>query len=128
MYIKYDAVMCSIGQLGDITKADAYFLVGKKSGYDQLHVSHHTMDLRVVAIQIETLVKSFPSEKRRQAIAKAFTYLSGYNSYSDAYSNHRENRKFTSKGVVILDDPLFSSDKDGDYEKDEEVLSNLKFC
>jgi hypothetical protein len=62
-YVKYDAVISKIGQLGDITKADAYFLVGRKSGCDELHVLHHIMEVPIVAIHIERLVKSIASKK-----------------------------------------------------------------
>jgi hypothetical protein len=127
-YIKFDAVMNSVGRLADITKADAFFLVGKKSGYDDLHTSHHTMDVQVVAIHIERLVKTSPSENRRRAIAKAFTFLTGYQSYADAYNNPCERREFTPKGIVNPNNTIFSLDEDDDDDKkNESVLLNLKF-
>ena len=83
-YIRYDAVMSYLGRMSDITKEDVPYLVGRKSGYDELHKSHHSQSVRVVAMQVDKLTKKFPSEKRRAVILKMFCHLTGYSSYGDA--------------------------------------------
>ena len=57
------------------------------------------MSVKAVAIHLERFVPSF-QRRRRRALAKAFKWLTGYDSYVSAYENPTENRRFTDKGLI----------------------------
>jgi len=56
-----------------------------------------------VAVQLEKLCKSIRGEKhgeeRISAIKKAFAFLTGYESFADAYNNEDEKRFMTDRGM-----------------------------
>jgi len=100
VYVKYHAVMNALPNIPDMDKKDAVFLVGRLSGFHTLNRAHHELGVRAMAIYLERLNKTWSPERRKQAVMKAFTWLTGYLSYEDAYSNEDETRVFTDKGVL----------------------------
>ena len=82
------------------------FLVGRLSGLDKLNHAYRELGVRPVAVYLERLIKTWSAERRKQAVMKAFTWLTGYPSYEDAYDNESETRVFTDEGVVGEYDPF----------------------
>lgn len=56
-YVRWHAVMDHFPQMPGIYKKDIRWLVGKKSEFDKLHMAHHSMDVRDMAVHLERLVK-----------------------------------------------------------------------
>lgn len=101
IYVRYHAVMNKVlaGEMGLVTAMEVKYLAGQESGYHSLHSSHHAMSVKAVAVHLERLTPSF-QRRRRRALAKAFKWLTGYDSYASAYENAKENRRLTDKGLV----------------------------
>jgi len=103
---KYDKRGCVINKIREIPgmrKQDAIFLVGRLSGRGKLNLAHHQMSVRGVAVQLERLCESVQGEKqgreRVEAIQKAFKFLTGYETFEEAYNNKRETRWMTDVGM-----------------------------
>jgi hypothetical protein len=106
VYVKYHAVMNALSTIPDMDEEDAMFLVGRLSGLDKLNRAHHELGVRPMAVYLERLSKTWTPERRKQAVMKAFTWLTGYMSYADAYNNESETGVFTDEGVVGEYDPF----------------------
>jgi hypothetical protein len=65
----------------------------------ELHTAHHEMALRAVAVQMERVTKPY-SRRRRRALQRAFTWLTNYPTYADAYRNKNEKRIVTDRSIV----------------------------
>ena len=100
VYVRYHAVMNALPGIPDMDERDAAFLVGRLSGLDKLNATHHELAVRPMAVYLERLSKTWSPEERKQAVMKAFTWLTGYFSYEEAYSNVSERRVFTDEGIV----------------------------
>jgi hypothetical protein len=105
---KWGSVVHKMRDIPGMTKKDAIFLVGRLAGRDKLNRAHHQMPVRAVAIQLDRLCKSVQNEKqgkeRTDAIQKAFMFLTGYQSFEDAYNNEGEERWMTDSGMA--EDPM----------------------
>ena len=102
-YDKWGSVVNKIREIPGMNKQDAIFLVGRLAGHDKLNLAHHQMSVHAVAIQLERLCKSFQGEKqgkeRVNAIQKAFKFLTGYETFEEAYKNEREDRWMMGTGM-----------------------------
>ena len=105
-YIRYDAVMNALPRIPNMTKKDASYLVGRLSGRDKLHESHHRLGIRAMAVYLERLSKQW-MEERKVALLKAFTWLTGYSNYSNAYNNEAEKRQFSDRGIQLALSSIF---------------------
>ena len=116
-YVRWEAVKHKIetSEMGKVMKGDLRYLAGHESGYNNLHTSHHSMSLRALAVQLERITASF-SRHRRRALKRAFKWLTGYETYMDAWKNPNEERILTDKGIVGGDlsfhDPVDDNDVD----------------
>ena len=119
IYVRYHAVMNKVraGEMGQVTVMEVKYLAGQESGYHSLHSSHHAMSVKAVAVHLERLAPSF-QRRRRRALAKAFKWLTGYDSYASAYENAKENRRLKDKGLV--GQPLQFDDSDDDASDAED--------
>ena len=70
-------------------------------------------------------MKSFRPLNRVQANEKAFTYLTGYQTFQKAYDNKFENRRFTDKGVV---GPALEFDIDDNEEDSHDDADPQEVC
>ena len=102
-YDKWGSVVNRIREIPGMDKQDAIFLVGRLAGRGKLDLAHHQMSVRAVAIHLERLCKSVQGEthakKRVNAIQKAFKFLTGYETFEEAYKNEREYRWMTDTGM-----------------------------
>ena len=100
---KGGSVIYKIREIPGMSKQDAIFLVGRLAGRDKLNRAHHQMSVRAVAVQLERLCKSVQGEKqgkeRVRAIQKAFKFLTGYETFEEAYKNEREDRWMRDTGM-----------------------------
>lgn len=80
------------------------------------------MSVKAVAIHLERLVPSF-QRRRRRALAKAFKWLTGYDSYVSAYENPTENRRFTDEGLI--GQSLQFEDSEDEWSDDEGGNGNI---
>ena len=117
-YVRYHAVVNALPQIPNMTKKDATYLVGRLSGRDKLHESHHRLGMRAMAIYLERFSKQWTDE-RKIAILKAFTWLTGYSNYANAYNNEAEMRQFTDYGILPGNN-LFDIPDDVNMESEEE--------
>jgi hypothetical protein len=99
-------------------------LAGKRSGFFELHESHHTVGVRAAAIYLERYLKDASSLKQ-EAYKLAFLWMTGYESYSDAYEDEGEVRRFTDRGVKNVSS-AFNDDDDDDDEDDDG--GNMEAC
>jgi len=74
--------------------------------------------MRAMAIYLERLSKEWTDE-RKIAILKAFTWLTGYSNYANAYNNEAEMRQFTDYGILPGNN-LFDIPDDVNMENEEE--------
>jgi hypothetical protein len=97
-----------MGDIPEMSKKDAIFLVGHLAGRDKLNLVHHQMSVRAIAVQLERLCNSVQGDKqgkeRVEAIKKAFKFLTGYGGLEEAYKNETEDRWMTDMGMG--DDPM----------------------
>jgi hypothetical protein len=100
-YVCWEAVKHKIetGEMGKVVTGDLIYLAGGQCGYYALHTSHHSMLLTVLAVQLERITAPF-STRRKDALKRAFEWLTGYKNYSDAWKNPNEKRILTDKGIV----------------------------
>jgi hypothetical protein len=75
------------------------YLVGKGSGYKTLHKAHHTYSIRVAAIHLERRMDRYTSASRAKTILTVWKYLTGYETFEDAYKNEQETRRLTQNGI-----------------------------
>ena len=115
---RYDAVMNALPRISNMTKKEARYLVGRLSGRDSLHESHHRMGMRTMAVYLERLSKQW-TEERKTAVLKAFTWLTGYSNYPSAYNNATEKREFSDRGILPTMN-LFDVPDDVNMENEEE--------
>ena len=125
-YVRWHAVMDHLPKMPGVYKKDIRWLVGKKSEFDKLHTAHHSMIVRAMAVYLERLVKVAQPRQRGTAISKAFTYLTGYSSFEDAYYNETEKRRFTNEGIEGPL-PLFAGPNNDDESDDEIVDADIQF-
>ena len=104
-YEKWGSVVNKIRDIPGMSKRDAIFLVGRLSGRDKLNLAHHQMPVRAIAIQLKRYCKLVQEEKqgkeRVNAIQKAFKFLTGYETFEEAYKNEREDRWMTDTGMGV---------------------------
>ena len=96
---RYDAVMNALPRISNMTKQEARYLVGRLSRRDSLHESHHRMGMRAMAVYLERLSKQW-TEERKNAVLKAFRWLTDYTNYPAAYNNGAEKRQFSDRGIL----------------------------
>ena len=124
-YVRWEAVKHKIetGEMGKVMTGDLRYLAGHESGYHELHTSHHSMSLRALAVQLERITAPL-CRRRRRALKRAFKWLTGYESYSDAWKNPNEERILTDKGIVGGDlgfhDPVDDNDVDEGKDTDDD--------
>lgn len=126
VYVRYHAVMNALQNIPHMDEYDAMFLVGRWSGLDKLNRAHHALGVRPMAVYLERLSKTWSLEQRKQAVMKAFTWLTGYLSYEDAYNNESETRVFTDEGIVAEYDP-FKIPENVDLNDKRQVREFMKF-
>jgi hypothetical protein len=98
VYTRYGAVMKALSSIPRMHKKDCLYLVGELSGHSKLNKAHHSLHIRPMAIQLERLSKTM-TPPRRKAVLKAWEWVTGYDSYEDAYDNVQENRVLTDEGI-----------------------------
>jgi hypothetical protein len=97
-FIPYEAMKSNLSNMKPVTPTDLPMLAGSERGYKSLDVHHHTVSIREAAVQIERLMK-IAGRRRRRAIGRAWTWLTGYKTFWDAYSNTQEKRMLTGTGI-----------------------------
>jgi len=120
-FIPYEAVKSNLSNMNPVTPTDLPMLAGRESGYKSLHVHHHRVSIREAAVQIERLRKT-AGRRRRRAIGRAWTWLTEYKTFRDAYSNTQEKRMLTDTGIQEPD--LVFNDADADADAGDADDSN----
>ena len=102
-YEKWGSVVNKIREIPEMNKQDAIFLVGRLASRDKLNLAYHKMSVHAVAVQLERFCKSVQEEKqgkeRVKAIQKAFKFLTGYETFEEAYKNKKEDRWMMDTGI-----------------------------
>jgi hypothetical protein len=96
------SVWAARGRFPNFSTRDLKYLAGDDSEYKILHESHHTCPLRAIAILVERYLRD-KSIGRNEAIRKMFTYVTGYETFKEAYQNETETRLVTSEGLIEED-------------------------
>jgi hypothetical protein len=101
VYVRYHAVMNTLPNIPDMDEQDAVFFVGRLSGLDKLNCAYREPGVRPVALYLERLSNTWSAERRKQAVMKAFTWLTGYPSYEDAYDMRVKPEFSPMKGLLV---------------------------
>lgn len=102
---RYHAVMSALDRIPNMSQKDCVYLVGRLSGLENLNKAHHCLPVRPMAVYLERLSKTMTPERRKEAVLKAWRWMTGYDSYEAAYDNEDETRMFTDEGVKGKYDP-----------------------
>ena len=119
-YVRWDAVMNTLPEIGNMEKREAVFLVGRLSGLNQLHRAHHELGVRPMAVYLERLSKDRSPESRKSAVLKAFSWMTKYETFEAAYENENESRIFSDEGLLPGKD-AFAIPDEVDLEGDTQL-------
>ena len=96
---RYHAVMSALDRIPNMDQKDCLYLVGRLSGLEKLDKAHNHLPVRTMAVYLERLSKTLTPERRKEAVLKAWQWMTGYDSYEAAYENEDETREFTDEEV-----------------------------
>jgi len=97
-------------EMGNVTKEDLKYLVRPNSAVKVLFVGIG-MTIQAIARGMDGIVTSF-SRRRREALQRAWTWLTGYETYEDCWKNPDDQRVLTSSG--FSNDDIVGSDEEDD--------------
>jgi len=80
-----------------------------------------------MAVYLERLSKTLTPERRKEAVLKAWQWMTGYDSYEAAYENEEETRVFTDEGVKGEYDPWRVPDglDEDDYDQTTRFMEDV---
>ena len=126
-FSRYHAVMATLPGIPNMERKDCLYLVGRLSGLDKLNKAHHHLPVRPMAVYLERLSKTLTPERRKEAVLKAWKWMTGYDSYEAAYENEDETRVFTDEGVKGEYDPWRVPDDldEDDYDQTTRLMEDV---
>ena len=111
--------MAALPSIPNLDRKDCLYLVGRLSRVEKLNEAHHRLPVRSMAVYLERLSKTLPPERRKEAVLKAWQWMTGYDSYEAAYDNEEEMRIFTDEGIKGEYDPWRVTDDLDDDDHDQ---------
>lgn len=96
---KVMAVESNKHNLKQFTEEDFEYIIGSQTKFKDVVTDDDELELREVARYLELLLQD-KEEGRQNAVLKMFQWLTGYNSYKDAYMNPMEKRIMYRKGLM----------------------------
>ena len=97
-FTKVAAVEAHKTELKNFTEADFEYIIGSRCKFKGAEQDESELELRALAIYLERLMEH-KEEAMRTVILKMFQWVTGYNTFKDAYMNENENRIVSRLGL-----------------------------